>query len=203
MRVWRTDHGIEMMRRRGKLSPSSITCRYAWNGEVDAAAQCRERRRLDTGQSFSSRRHSLGYPASRVVATDSLWAQHRHSGPTMPSWGATVRRLRSLQCQLPGTSAPARRLGACAAKVTEDPLARPRAFSKTAALKQVVRRWARGYAAMSAQIGKTSLCNAFGGKRELSLSALEHRRAERADACGKLSACPRQRTEWHHRSGAG
>lgn len=61
-------------------------------------------------------------------------------------------------------------------------MGRPRAFDETAALEQVVRAfWARGYKATSVRdletatgIGMTSLYNAFGGKRDLFRSALEH-----------------------------
>lgn len=70
-------------------------------------------------------------------------------------------------------------------------MARPRAFDESATLDQVVRLfWARGYEATSVRdveaatgVGMTSLYNAFGGKRELFRSALEHYSERRTREC--------------------
>lgn len=76
-------------------------------------------------------------------------------------------------------------------------MARPRAFNETAALEQIVRRfWARGYEATSVRdletatgVGMTSLYNAFGGKRELFRSALEHYSECRTRECLREIEC--------------
>ncbi|MEF2552279.1 TetR/AcrR family transcriptional regulator [Aurantimonas sp. A2-1-M11] len=70
-------------------------------------------------------------------------------------------------------------------------MARPRAFDESAVLEQIVRLfWKRGYGATSVRdleaatgIGMTSLYNAFGGKREIFRSALEHYSEHRTRRC--------------------
>ncbi|ESR24624.1 TetR/AcrR family transcriptional regulator [Lutibaculum baratangense] len=70
-------------------------------------------------------------------------------------------------------------------------MARPRQFDESAALETIVRQfWARGYGATSVRdleaatgIGMTSLYNAFGGKREVFRSALEHYSERRTREC--------------------
>lgn len=70
-------------------------------------------------------------------------------------------------------------------------MARPRSFDETAAMDLVVRQfWARGFEATSVRdleaatgLGMTSLYNAFGGKRALFRSALEHYSERRTGKC--------------------
>lgn len=76
-------------------------------------------------------------------------------------------------------------------------MARPRAFDDSAVLEQVVRQfWVRGYEATSVRdleiatgLGTTSLYNAFGSKRELFRSALQHYSERRTRACLRNIEC--------------